>query len=340
VTYSYAPRTFAVHLRQFARSVDTVDKATFDGVRELVIHYSRRELGEGAYFELLREQPSQGRPERILEVARNVEGQVAVRFANDLRRRLNALLGPAPLNPEREAAGACGAAYRVRIGARRARWPSHRTIPPLLPVAATTVRVRSRLRSRQPPPATVGETAGAWVERHGRPPYPAGWTVIPTARGRAEMMRRRRRMIGGLCVGLVAWLCTVAVNGAPVFASAGRAPAPAPVTPNRFDPTSRAASVTAGHPPPAAPASATRIAASGSRPAAHLAAPAAVALEPARPVRLASGDAAMQVDVPAGAVTASDVRAAGGAMSLLVRQIAPASGGSGGGSGVVSFGTW
>jgi hypothetical protein len=64
------------------------------------------------------------------------------------------------------------------------------------------------------------------------------------------MMRRRRRIIGGLCVGLVAWLCTVAVNGAfPVFASAGRAPAPGParITPNRFDPTSRAASVTAAH---------------------------------------------------------------------------------------------
>jgi hypothetical protein len=62
VSHSYAARTFAVHLRQFARSVDTVDKATFDGVRELVIHYSRREVGEGAYFELLREQPSQAGP--------------------------------------------------------------------------------------------------------------------------------------------------------------------------------------------------------------------------------------------------------------------------------------
>lgn len=62
LSFSYATRTFAVHLRQFARSVDTVDKSTFDGVRELVIHYSRRELGDSAYFELLREQPSQFGP--------------------------------------------------------------------------------------------------------------------------------------------------------------------------------------------------------------------------------------------------------------------------------------
>jgi len=59
MSYNYAARTFAGHLRHFARSVDIVDKSTFDGVRELVIHYVKRELGEGAYFELLREQQSQ-----------------------------------------------------------------------------------------------------------------------------------------------------------------------------------------------------------------------------------------------------------------------------------------
>jgi hypothetical protein len=58
----YSARTFAGHLRQFARSVDIVDKSTFDGVRELIIQYVRRELGEGAYFELLREQQSQSGP--------------------------------------------------------------------------------------------------------------------------------------------------------------------------------------------------------------------------------------------------------------------------------------
>lgn len=55
-------RTFAGHLRHFARSVDIVDRGTFDGVRELVIHYVRREFGEGAYFELLREEQTQAGP--------------------------------------------------------------------------------------------------------------------------------------------------------------------------------------------------------------------------------------------------------------------------------------
>ena len=51
-----ASRTFAGHLKQFSRSVDIVDKNTFDQVRDLIIRYVRRELGEGAYFDLLREQ--------------------------------------------------------------------------------------------------------------------------------------------------------------------------------------------------------------------------------------------------------------------------------------------
>ena len=51
-----ASRTFAVHLKQFSRAVDIVNKKTFDQVRDLIIRYVRRELGEGAYFDLLREQ--------------------------------------------------------------------------------------------------------------------------------------------------------------------------------------------------------------------------------------------------------------------------------------------
>jgi hypothetical protein len=51
----YGSRTFAAHLKQFSRSVDIVDKATFDGVRDLIVRYVRRELGEKAYFELLRD---------------------------------------------------------------------------------------------------------------------------------------------------------------------------------------------------------------------------------------------------------------------------------------------
>lgn len=54
--------SFAGQLRHFSRSVDIVDKSTFDGVRELVIHYVKRELGDGTYFELLREQQSPSGP--------------------------------------------------------------------------------------------------------------------------------------------------------------------------------------------------------------------------------------------------------------------------------------
>jgi len=58
VEMGYPSRTFAGHLKQFSRSVDIVDKATFDGVRDLIIRYVKRELGEQSYFELLRERPA------------------------------------------------------------------------------------------------------------------------------------------------------------------------------------------------------------------------------------------------------------------------------------------
>ena len=51
-----ASGTFAGHLKHFSRAVDIVDKKTFDQVRDLIIRYVSWELGEGAYFDLLREQ--------------------------------------------------------------------------------------------------------------------------------------------------------------------------------------------------------------------------------------------------------------------------------------------
>lgn len=47
--------TFAGELRHFARSVDIVDNATFDSVRNLIYKYVRNEL-DAEYFELLTEQ--------------------------------------------------------------------------------------------------------------------------------------------------------------------------------------------------------------------------------------------------------------------------------------------
>ncbi|WP_138760643.1 hypothetical protein [Modestobacter altitudinis] len=54
------PTTFAGQLRSFARAVDIVDDATFDGVRKLIVRYVEKDLG-AQYFELMREQTVGGR---------------------------------------------------------------------------------------------------------------------------------------------------------------------------------------------------------------------------------------------------------------------------------------
>ncbi|HEY1388744.1 MAG TPA: hypothetical protein VGF38_09385, partial [Ktedonobacterales bacterium] len=51
-------------------------------------------------------------------------------------------------------------------------------------------------------------------------------------------------------------------------------------------------------------------------------------------------DGKLEIDAPAGVVTSADLAAAGGTISLQISQIAPASGSSAGGSGIVSFGTY
>ena len=56
--------------------------------------------------------------------------------------------------------------------------------------------------------------------------------------------------------------------------------------------------------------------------------------------RFLSRNGGLEVDVPAEAVTPADVAVAGGSMRLLVRQVEPASGGSAGGSGRDTFGTF
>src|SRR6516225_95871 len=47
--------TFAGQLKHFAESVDIVDDARFDNVRELIYRYAVKQLG-GEYFELLRQE--------------------------------------------------------------------------------------------------------------------------------------------------------------------------------------------------------------------------------------------------------------------------------------------
>lgn len=67
--------------------------------------------------------------------------------------------------------------------------------------------------------------------------------------------------------------------------------------------------------------------------------PAEMALTPASGTLLGN-DGVLEVDVPAGAVTTSDVTAAGGGLNLDVRQVLPSSDGTAGGSGRFTFGTY
>jgi len=115
-----------------------------------------------------------------------------------------------------------------------------------------------------------------------------------------------------------------------------------PAQPNRFDPKSAASSVL--HRPQ--PGKAGTVPGSGSQPYSaprQLSVPmqpAMVAVDPASGAHLVGSDGVLEVDVPAGAVTAADVRGAGGSLSLLARQVLPPSGSSAGGSGHYSFGTY
>ena len=68
--------------------------------------------------------------------------------------------------------------------------------------------------------------------------------------------------------------------------------------------------------------------------------PGLLPLDPAKAAQFLGSDGRLEIDVPAGAVTANDVAAAGGTLALRVTEIAPASGSNAGGSGVVSLGTY
>jgi hypothetical protein len=111
---------------------------------------------------------------------------------------------------------------------------------------------------------------------------------------------------------------------------------------NRFDPTTQAQSVSVPKtavPSPAIPAP-TPTPAQLLHPAPPAMSPATLTLDPNNAAQFVGSDGGLQVDVPAGAVTSSDVAAAGGQLGLLIRQIAPASGGNAGGSGHATLGTF
>ncbi len=113
-------------------------------------------------------------------------------------------------------------------------------------------------------------------------------------------------------------------------------------TPNRFNPHADATSVA---PPagfgkgktanaPAGPPQSLKRAGSFSMQ------PGRLALSADHATTFKGSDGRLEIDVPAGAVTGDDLAAAGGYISLRISQIAPASGSSAGGSGIVSFGTY
>jgi RHS repeat-associated protein len=111
--------------------------------------------------------------------------------------------------------------------------------------------------------------------------------------------------------------------------------------PNRFDPTQDATSVThplstgksdpnwkAGKPQPL------------THPKLPLMAPGTLVLHAGQAATFLGSDGRLEVDVPASALSATDQTQAGGSLSLLVSQIAPASGSSAGGSGHITLGTY
>jgi hypothetical protein len=111
--------------------------------------------------------------------------------------------------------------------------------------------------------------------------------------------------------------------------------------PNRFDPrqdtTSQTHPTATGHADP-------HWQAGPPQPLTHpllpLMAPGALRLPAGQAATFVGSDGHLEVDVPAGAVTAADLAQAGGGLTLLVSQIAPASGSSAGGSGHLSLGSY
>jgi hypothetical protein len=68
--------------------------------------------------------------------------------------------------------------------------------------------------------------------------------------------------------------------------------------------------------------------------------PALLNLDPVAPGHFLGSDGRFEIDVPTGSVTSDDLVTAGGQLDLSLRQIAPASGSTGGGNGLYSFGTF
>src|SRR5690348_15894249 len=152
-----------------------------------------------------------------------------------------------------------------------------------------------------------------------------------------DLARRWPRQ--SLIIGLLVIVVLTGVLGQGPFG--GPTAGNAQTRPNRFDPTRNATSVTPSAkqahlpdhwtPPPAQPIR------RGVSLTMH---DGRINLDPAKPTQFVGSDGLLELDAPAGTVSQKDLAAAGGALTLQITQIAPASGSTAGGSGHISLGQY
>ncbi len=174
------------------------------------------------------------------------------------------------------------------------------------------------------------QTIGVWAR-----------ACVQSVRTRLGRTLREKAVLLVLAITLTSMVLTPFVQAGVGLASPAYAQGQASAgTPNRFDPFADTTSVShssitvgplAGNPSPGTMQRNTPL---PMRPGSLL-------LQAGKAAHFVGSDGRLQVDVPAGAVTASDlVQTPGSALHLAISQIAPASGSSAGGSGHVSFGTY
>jgi hypothetical protein len=159
---------------------------------------------------------------------------------------------------------------------------------------------------------------------------------------RSQTYALTRRLNGFFLAAIVGIL--IPVSTAPTAAVAASVTTTNPSKPNLFNPASHSRSIK--HSPPLSPVTPSASAPDSSsgdmkcKIGSFPMLPARVALGPSTANHFVSNDGRLSIDLPSGAVSPAQVVADGGATSLLIRQILPASGSNAGGSGHYSFGTY
>ncbi len=172
--------------------------------------------------------------------------------------------------------------------------------------------------------------------RAGATPLRRSWISLTNRYGRRQMQR-----VAIISLLIITVLCgPLSVLGAlHVISSFGQS---GQGTPHHFDPKAGTQSTIHLPPAPKVPAFSPK----SQRPPMPFGfvpsmKPGLLPLDPAKDVQFVGSDGRLEVDAPAGAVNAADVKAApGGAIALRLSEMAPASGSSAGGSGIVSLGSY